>query len=340
MLSYRCGVVHPQREPPYRALRREGAVMSEVSEDQRDQSGAMLASLDHRLAAIEQSLGKLHQSIERLQKVSGPFGVYMGDDVVLTQMLTGLRFLVPASDHVMAPKMIGNRIWEPRVSAVMPRLLRPGRDVVDVGANIGYFAVNAAMILGQADGAVVHAFEPNPRIHALLLKNISINWSLARIVAHQLALGEEEGELTLHVAGKLASNGTLIGRASGTVAAGTETFAVAVRPLQQVIPEPGRIGLVKIDVEGAEAMVVRGAEAVLQAVPDIELIMEWDVEAQRGDPGGTEYLARFFAESGFSAFVVESNLAPTPVTGLTKLGYCNLFLTRQPERVAGKGLAG
>jgi FkbM family methyltransferase len=310
--------------------------MSEVPEGQRDHSGATLENLDRRLAAIERSLGKLHLDLERLQKVSGPFGVYMGDDVVLTQMLTGLRFLVPASDHVMAPKMIGNRIWEPRVSAVMPRVLRPGRDVVDVGANIGYFAVNAAMILGQAGGAVVHAFEPNPRIHALLLKNISINWSLARIVAHQLALGEAEGELVLHVAGKLASNGTLIGRASGVVAAGTETFTVAVRQLQQVIPEPGRIGLVKIDVEGAEAMVVRGAAAVLRAVPDIELIMEWDVEAQRGDPGGTEFLARFFADNGFAAFVVESNLAPTPVAGLATLGYCNLFLTRQPERVSGQ----
>lgn len=306
---------------------------SDSSDGPRSESDAALDLLDRRLAAIERSLARLHLDLERMQKLVGPFGVYMGDGVVLTQMLTGLRFLVPAADHVMAPKMIGNRIWEPRVSAALPRLLRPGLDVVDVGANVGYFSVNAAMHLGRGGGAVVHAIEPNPRIHALLLKNISINWSLARIIPHQLALGEAEGELRLHVAGQLASNGTLLAPAEG--GAGTETFPVAVKPLAQVVPDPGRIGLLKIDVEGAEAMVVRGAAEVLRAVPEIEIIMEWDTEAQRDDPGATAFLAQFFAETGFSAYVVENNLAPTPIAGLPQLGYCNLFLTRLPGRPPG-----
>ncbi|MBR0681311.1 FkbM family methyltransferase [Roseomonas eburnea] len=304
--------------------------MTASADGAEDKMSGAIARIEKGMASIEKRLDGLQREIARLQKLVGPFGVYMGDDVVLTQMLTGLRFLVPASDTVMAPKMIGNRVWEPSLSAVMPRLLRAGRDVVDVGANIGYFAVNAAMLLGRGGGAVVHAIEPNPRIHALLLKNISINWSLARIIPHQFALGETEGEMLLHVAGKLASNGSLLGPGAGV--AGTETFPVAVKPLAQVIRDPGRIGLLKIDVEGAEAMVMRGAAEVLRAVPDIEIIMEWDTEAQRDDPGATAFLAQFFAEMGFSAFVVENGLAPTPVVDLPRLGYCNLFLTRLPGR--------
>ena len=306
--------------------------MADSVEWTQGQVNAAIARIEKSTTGVEQRLGRLEREVAELRKLVGPFGVYMGDGVVLTQMLSGLRFLVPTADHVMAPKMIGNRVWEPRVSAALPRLLRPGRDVVDVGANVGYFSVNAAMILGRGGDAVVHAIEPNPRIHALLLKNISINWSLARIIPHQLALGEEEGELMLHVPGQLASNGTLLAPAVGAI--GTETFPVSVKPLAQVIPDPSRIGLLKIDVEGAEAMVVRGAAEVLRAVQDIDIIMEWDIEAQRDDPGATGYLAQFFAEMGFSAFVVENNLAPTPVAGLQQLGYCNLFLTRLPERLS------
>lgn len=304
--------------------------MTDTPESTQAQMSAAMARIETGMASIGQRLAKLEQGMAELRKTVGPFGVYMGDGVVLTQMLTGLRFLVPAADHVMAPKMIGNRVWEPRVSASLPRLLRPGRDVVDVGANIGYFSINAAMILGRGNGAVVHAIEPNPRIHALLLKNISINWSLARIISHRVALGEVEGELLLNVVGSLASNGTLLGPAVDV--AGTETFPVTVKPLSQVIPDPGRIGLLKIDVEGGEAMVVRGAAEVLRAVTDIEIIMEWDTEALRDDPGASAFLSQFFAETGFSAFIVESDMAPTPVAGLPQLGYCNLFLTRQQGR--------
>ncbi len=307
--------------------------MTDTADGAADKMSDAIARIEKGMAEIGKRLDGLQREIARLQKLVGPFGVYMGDDVVLTQMVSGLRFLVPASDTVMAPKMIGNRVWEPSLSAVLPRLVRPGRDVVDIGANIGYFAVNAAMILGRDGGAVVHAIEPNPRIHALLLKNISINWSLARIIPHQVALGEAEGDMLLHVTGQLASNGSLLGPASG--AAGTETFPVAVKPLAQVVRDPGRIGLMKIDVEGAEAMVLRGAAEMVRAAPDIEIIMEWDTDAQRDDPGATAFLARFFAETGFSAFVIENGLAPTPVTDLPQLGYCNLFLTRLPGRPPG-----
>ncbi|WP_203072894.1 FkbM family methyltransferase [Falsiroseomonas ponticola] len=299
-----------------------------------EQLQGSLAAIERQLgglAAVERGLGRLHQDVERLQKLIGPFGVYLGDGVVMTQMLTGLRFLVPAADHVMAPKMIGNRVWEPRLSAALPRLVRPDRDVVDVGANIGYFSINAAMILGRGKGCVVHAIEPNPQIHALLLKNISINWSLARIIPHQLALGETEGELLLHVPGQLASNGTLLAGGS----ADANTFPVPVRQLHQVVPDPARIGLMKIDVEGAEAMVVKGAAEVIREVTDIDIVMEWDTAAQGDDAGATAFLAGFFAEAGFSAFVVENDLAPTPIEGLPTLGYCNLFLTRHPKRLGG-----
>lgn len=281
--------------------------------------------LEAKVQSLEDAVRGLSRAVERLTRRAEPFGVYMGDGTLLTQTTSGLRFYVPAGDTVIAPKMIGNRTWEPRVTAILGKTLRRDRDFLDIGANIGYFSVLVASIIGRDGGGVVHAFEPNPDILELLRRNISINWSIAPIHVHPFAIGATETELELHVPGKLASNGSLLGKRTEE----GSSYKVLVKPLTHLRLENGRVGLVKIDVEGAEPMVFAGALDFLRQNPDVDIIMEWDTAAQSRDLGGVASLMDALKQLKLNAWTIDKEVTPIELPALERLAYTNLFLSRR-----------
>jgi FkbM family methyltransferase len=293
-----------------------------------DQSSSPSPDFGAQLARLETGLKRLQKAVDALSKLCEPFGAYLGDDIVLTQTVTGLRFMVPASDAVMAPKMIGSRVWEPRITRRLGDLVRPDRHFIDVGANIGYFAVSVAALLGN-HGGKVYAFEPNPRIFNLLKRNDQINWSIAPMQLRQVALGAAQGTLTLSLPNKQASNGSVLERPmEGAEVERYQVEVVRFDDLSDV--EFARIGLMKVDVEGAEAMVFRGAEKIFSSNPDIDIIIEWDTSAQKHDVGATAWLIEFFERHGYSAYSFEESLKQVSIRGLGRISYCNLFMTKRP----------
>ena len=127
-------------------------------------------------------------------------------------------------------------------------LVKPGMTVVDVGANIGYYSLYFAGLVGSK-GKVV-AIEPSPENLPELRLNISAN-QLSNVRLFESAVGAERGE----VAFAAGINGGILGDdASGT-------YRVPVAPLDELI-EDG-VDFLKIDVEGFEGAVVEGARRLL-----------------------------------------------------------------------------
>ncbi|MEO9613250.1 MAG: FkbM family methyltransferase [Nitratireductor sp.] len=138
---------------------------------------------------------------------------------------------------------------EPAELALIAPRLAPGMVFVDIGANVGTYALFVARTAGPS-GRVL-AFEPHPRTFAKLAFNVAANDNGA-IVARNLAIAETAGTMTLHSdGGGNIGHASLLAEAAGTVRAGHE---VAVRPLAAEIADQGltRIDLLKIDVEGFE----------------------------------------------------------------------------------------
>jgi len=126
--------------------------------------------------------------------------------------------------------------------------------VVDVGANIGVFALWAASLVGP-DGTVV-ALEPNPLAYQLLEKNLN---GLSQARTYAVACGEDVMALDLHYAEGRLSIGSFYPRQDRTY-----SVRVPVTPLDDVLADlEGKIDLLKIDVEGYEAPVLRGATKTL-----------------------------------------------------------------------------
>lgn len=132
---------------------------------------------------------------------------------------------------------------------------RPGWVVVDVGANVGVVSMRAA-----EQGARVYAFEPNPECFGRLLRNIVGNGLDHRIQAFNAALGDEVAEGAMCVSKGGTTGGTVVMAGDAQ-----DPRPVTITTLDRMAEALGvkQVDLLKIDVEGAEVAVLRGASKVL-----------------------------------------------------------------------------
>ncbi|MCL9998120.1 MAG: FkbM family methyltransferase [Erythrobacter sp.] len=160
------------------------------------------------------------------------------------------RWQVPAK-HLFL-KMAGGLEAE---LSLLPQLIRPGERALDIGANYGTYALTLARL-----GARVDLFEPNPAIAAVLAA-----WAKGRsgVTVHALALSDREGTAELVIPGEGGvEHDSSAALAGGAVAQGRRV-SVPLAPLDSMgITDAA---LIKIDVEGHEAAVLRGAAATIAA---------------------------------------------------------------------------
>lgn len=142
------------------------------------------------------------------------------------------------------------------------RAIRPGDWVADVGAFQGTYSVLAAHATGS--GGRVFAFEPFPGSHPILERNLRLNHVEHRTEIVRAAVGECVGEAVFYSAG--ARNENSLFRAALPKDVALEAFRVPVTTLDQYFAAYGRDpDVVKIDAEGAELSVLRGAERLVRS---------------------------------------------------------------------------
>ncbi len=154
--------------------------------------------------------------------------------------------------------------WEPAISDWLRANLKAGDTVIDVGANVGWYSLLSARLVGP-NGQVI-AVEASPTIAKKLAANIALNPNLGgRITVHQCAAGDHEGEISLYAGAAENSGQTSTVGTSGATADAT----VPLRPLTSILAgvDFQKVRVIKIDVEGAEAEVVAGLVPVAKQLP-------------------------------------------------------------------------
>lgn len=141
-----------------------------------------------------------------------------------------------------------------------------GWTVLDAGANAGIYAIQQAL-----RGARVYAFEPNPDCFRRLSKSVATNNLTDDVIAFDWALGAAPGVGTLIVSPDATPCGAV--EAIGADAVSTGDVTVRIVSLDHVVSEQGigHIDLLKIDTEGAEVDILRGAERTLPIVDRVVL---------------------------------------------------------------------
>lgn len=166
--------------------------------------------------------------------------------------------------------------YEPGTLALFEVVLRPDDIVLDVGANIGLMSLTAAKLVGP-DGAV-YAFEPHPEMYSKLLGNIELN-NVDQIVPVNVALGCNPGIRQIYSRPDVNIGASSLVSASGSVPAGFASVATLDQFMEAARLD--RVRLAKIDVEGFEYEVLKGAEITLTSGKIDILCIEFDDEMPR-----------------------------------------------------------
>jgi FkbM family methyltransferase len=168
----------------------------------------------------------------------------------------GYQIKLDLGDYIQRSIYLGT--FEPCESAQARQYLKPGMTFVDVGANVGYYTLLAASLVGRR-GRVL-AFEPSPYAFDRLVDAITRN-NLSQVCAIQSGLGDGSGERRLFLPSERGNHSP-----SMVPNGGGRPINVSVQQLDDWLTEHevDCVDLMKIDVEGFEPNVIRGAAKYIQ----------------------------------------------------------------------------
>lgn len=206
---------------------------------------------------------------------SGPWCQYLGDQEILVRLPTHWM-IVPGWDLSLTPSILAAGNWEPELTEVLRGWVRPDMAVLDVGAHCGWFSAVCAAV-----GADVHAFEPNPRLQPFLRKNIFLNAGprTPRCGVHACVLGDEDKVVPMRFPHWLAGGAGLHNSDQSHFLDSLlpETIDVPMTSVDAFVARRNleRVGIIKIDVEGHEEAVIRGARETIRRSSGLLLALEY-----------------------------------------------------------------
>ena len=244
-----------------------------------------------------------------------PFAIRFGADDIAYIEVGGLELAVDTADVSVAEPIIGG-YYEPHLRPFITDFLRPGMTFVDIGANVGFYSILASRAVGP-EGHVL-SFEPNSENCRLVMLSARRN-GLDNITMYPFALGDSNGHALFHT--HLGSNGGLFND-EGDALLDSTAVVVPIARLDDVVTH--EIDLIKIDVEGAEALVMRGATGLIEKYRPT-VVSEFSLEMLRRVSGvdGLDYL-HYWDELGYSLHLCDREshqLVPIDNVGRFVAGY-------------------
>jgi FkbM family methyltransferase len=186
---------------------------------------------------------------------------------------------------------IRSRTFEPFEVQLFKESLEPGMTVLDIGANIGYYTLLAATIVGP--GGRVYAFEPDPRTVKSLVANVKANRLSNVTVIPKVASDSKQ---------LLEFQQSRIATYSGLHSSMPEDSIVGTALVESIavddVLDGASVDVIKCDVEGEEPAVLRGMQRTLRKSPNLRLLVEFNPMALRSagaDPSSfLDELTRLF----------------------------------------------
>jgi FkbM family methyltransferase len=225
--------------------------------------------------------------------------------------------------NTMFFRLLIGGVYEPFETSIVKKEIKSGDTVLDIGANIGYYTLILAKQVGKE--GKVWAFEPEPNNFALLKKNITVN-NYKNVILEQVAVTSKTGTSSYKYTRIHDSS-----QMHGGIKINTIELDDYFKNYE------GNIDFIKMDIEGAEGLAIKGMSDILQKSKNIKILTEfWPVglEAVGTDP--EEYL-NMLSDYGFKLHnlnQVKREIEPICISSFVKQynttnkNVTNLFLTK------------
>jgi FkbM family methyltransferase len=262
-----------------------------------------------------------------------PFQSVVNDEFAIENLPWGLSIRVRTEEeHGKILFTLG--VVDLMVTEALWRLAEPGELTIDIGANIGYMTAVLAARVSSLAGGSVWSFEAHPDIFSELKFNVD-NWhtqlKTVQFFPKNIAISEQKGTVQLQIPNTFTNNRGLASVA--TVDEITDkSIVVESMSLDDLFLNSKTIGVVKLDVEGHELQVLKGATQLLKQRKIRDCIFEEHQEYPTP-------VSSFFEEMGYKVFRIQRSffkpllLNPDSKIPRTSWEPTSFIATSNPDRV-------
>ncbi len=204
--------------------------------------------------------------------------------------------------------LLYNGLREPYVTKKFSRYIKPGDVVIDIGANIGYYALQEVKLVGEY--GKVYAIEPVGESVRQLYNNISLN-NYKNIEVFEMAVGDRDGVATLYV----SEESNLSGLHSLAHRGYQRSYQVPITTLDKFIVGKRYPKVIRMDVEGYEWEIIKGMVGILADKKPLILFIELHLDIL-GEK--VKWLARLLQAWDFE--IVKASCEPHPAVMKSRIG--------------------
>lgn len=222
--------------------------------------------------------------------------------------IQGSKMFLDLEDKGLSHDLLLNNIREPYVTQAIQNEIHRGYTCVDIGANIGYYALQESRLVGNL--GKVYAIEPVKESLDLLKRNIEVN-HYKNIECYQLACGENNRQDVIHVSPK--RNWSSMYPSNSRQFVRDDTIEVVT--LDKFLENRQYPDFIRMDVEGYEYEIVKGMTLLLADKRPLKLFIEYHLDILRDK---TVALAQILKEAGME--IKFASVEPHPAIANNKVG--------------------
>jgi len=233
-------------------------------------------------------------------------------------------------DTIFTRKILDGKLHEEFETECFKSFIKPGMTVLDIGANVGYYTLIAAGMVG--DSGKVVAFEPEPGNFKLLSKSVRKN-KFKNIILCGKGLSNESGTGHLYLCEDNLGDHRAFD--SGDDRRRIDIELVTVDEHLERLGIDRKVDLIKMDIQGFEYLALQGMRQVIQASAPLHLMIEFWPSGLKKAGADPEHLFQLLIESGFNVYEMDEKkrqLVPVHVDELLKRlsgeRFCNLLCSK------------
>ncbi|AWB46223.1 FkbM family methyltransferase [Paenibacillus sp. CAA11] len=211
------------------------------------------------------------------------YGTYIGNNKMLVNLGYGGYLTISSQDLSLMPTLVSTGVFEVPLTKYFINNVKPGETIVDIGANVGYFTLLAAKLVGEK-GKVI-AFEANSQLVDYIKDNLAMNWITENVSVINKACYSCNQFLEFNTSEKFHGYSSIHDKPADDNLVDTYiTHKVEAVALDRELSNyEGVIDLLKIDIEGGEYHAFKGMQSLIESKRIKKISFEWNRSMLAGD---------------------------------------------------------
>ena len=208
-----------------------------------------------------------------------------------TKKIQGAKMLLDLKDGGINRDLFLYGFREPECTKIFKNELFEGMKIADIGANIGYYVLIEAQIIGNS--GKIYAIEPEPGNFKMLKKNVEINSYTSLVKFHNVAVSDRVGKIPFVISSESNHHRLLSQKLYGC-----KQIEVDTTTLDELL-DGKEVDMIRMDPEGAEWLILKGMEKILNNQKPLKLFIEVHPKLIIEYGGDVEEMMQVLAKSNF-----------------------------------------